>query len=45
MTSRPTDPWTYAAIAALLAATAVFASWPPGARAARVDPVVALRDS
>jgi putative ABC transport system permease protein len=45
MTSRPTDPWTYAAIAALLAATAVFASWRPAARGARVDPVVALRDS
>ena len=40
---RATDPWTYAAIAALLAATAAFASWRPAARASRVDPVVALR--
>ncbi len=37
------DPLTYAAIAALLGAVAVFASWLPARRATRVDPAVALR--
>jgi ABC-type antimicrobial peptide transport system permease subunit len=39
----PSDPITYLAIVALLIATAVLASWIPGRRAARVDPVIALR--
>jgi predicted permease len=39
----PSDPVTYASIVALLAATAVAASWIPARRAARVDPVEALR--
>jgi ABC-type antimicrobial peptide transport system permease subunit len=39
----PSDPATYAAIVAVLGVTAVLASWVPGRRASRVDPVVALR--
>jgi putative ABC transport system permease protein len=38
-----TDPATYAALAAVLAAVAVAASWVPARRAARIDPVTALR--
>src|SRR5205814_8758761 len=38
-----TDPWTYAALAALLAGIALSAAWIPARRAARVDPIVALR--
>jgi len=37
------DPLTYGGIALLLASVALFASWLPGRRAARVDPAVALR--
>jgi ABC-type antimicrobial peptide transport system permease subunit len=39
----PADPPTYAAIAAVLAAAALGASWIPARRALRVDPVQALR--
>jgi predicted permease len=39
----PYDPPTFAAMAALLAATAVAATWLPARRAARLDPVEALR--
>ena len=39
----PSDPQTYAAIVVVIAAAAVTASWIPARRAARVDPVVALR--
>ncbi|HKV71000.1 MAG TPA: ABC transporter permease [Gemmatimonadales bacterium] len=39
----PSDPGTYAAIFAVLAAVAALASWIPARRASRVDPVVALR--
>ena len=39
----PSDPVTYAGIIALLGAAAAVASWIPARRAARVDPVIALR--
>jgi putative ABC transport system permease protein len=38
-----TDPMTYVSIAGLLVATAVVAAFTPAARAARVDPMLALR--
>jgi putative ABC transport system permease protein len=40
---KPQDPAVFAAVALLLAATAVLASWAPALRAALVDPVTALR--
>ena len=40
---RADDPLTYVAVAVLLAATALAASWIPARRAARVDPMVAIR--
>ncbi|MBI1790346.1 MAG: ABC transporter permease, partial [Acidobacteria bacterium] len=39
----PEDPRTYAAVAVLLMAVAAGACWLPARRAARVDPMVALR--
>lgn len=40
---KPTDPMTYVAVSATLAAVALFATHVPARRAARVDPIVALR--
>jgi len=40
---QPIDPATHAAVAALLVAVALVASWMPARRATRVEPAVALR--
>ena len=40
---QPIDPFTYAAVAALLLATTVLACLVPGHRAMRTDPAIALR--
>jgi predicted permease len=41
--TTPTDAGTFAVVAAVLATTACLAAWIPARRAARVDPVAALR--
>jgi putative ABC transport system permease protein len=40
---RPTDPVTFASVAGMLGLVAIAASYLPGRRATRVDPVIALR--
>jgi predicted permease len=41
--TTPTDPVTFAAVAIVLATSGLVAAWVPARRAARVDPVAALR--
>jgi ABC-type antimicrobial peptide transport system permease subunit len=40
----PADPLTFAAVAAVLVAMAAIAGFVPGQRAARIDPILALRE-
>jgi ABC-type lipoprotein release transport system permease subunit len=40
---KATDVATFALVAAILAGVALLATWIPARRAARVDPVIALR--
>jgi ABC-type antimicrobial peptide transport system permease subunit len=42
--ARSDDPLVFGGIASIIAAVALFASWLPARRAARIDPMVALRD-
>jgi putative ABC transport system permease protein len=41
---KPTDPLTFAAVAALFFVIAALACWMPARRAAALDPVAALRE-
>ena len=40
----PRDPWMFVAVSAVLVALALAATWLPARRAARLDPVTALRE-
>lgn len=40
---KPSDPWAYALVSVLLAAVATAACYIPARRAARIDPIAALR--
>jgi ABC-type antimicrobial peptide transport system permease subunit len=42
--ARPTDPLTFAAIAAIFRGVTALACWIPARRASRMDPIAALRD-
>jgi len=42
--ARPTDPWTFAAVSLLLAVVTLTACWLPARRAAKADPMLALRN-
>ena len=41
---KPTDPVVYAAVSFVLIGVALLASYLPAQRAARIDPLIALRD-
>jgi ABC-type lipoprotein release transport system permease subunit len=41
---HPDDPAMFGGIAAAVAAIALWSSWIPARRAARIDPMAALRD-
>jgi putative ABC transport system permease protein len=41
---RPTDPFVYSLVSVMLIAVALLASYLPARRAARIDPLIALRE-